>query len=376
MGSDRLEQALGSLRDAWHDPQTRARSARYMATAIALTVLPPIEADVVGEVVGAFAQGFALPAHGTPVVACVIPIPDPSVSSGFLAYQLAPVRGTDGVWDTMASTPNVAPHRFDHRYLAQLYAEDTWHAQVIEMGNGRTANDQVAWGQWRALVSRDGPQALGKPLGSDYFLGTAPAPGQGVILWRPVLTPHGVDVDVFHNEGPFSQTAPPFVFRDVAHAKRILAQDRRLHAKVIPIKHLPQALAVQLVPAPSLEGTAPVVGGAVYVRQVPTGPRLRPSAPMPIRDMRRVSGSPIEDLHADWYVSPRPRGAFAWHPVDAHNFVCMMIPDHGRWTMADWPDVSTALQALGKVGIWAQRSPYGDPTLSLERTVPSRGRSL
>lgn len=267
MGSDRLQRALGSLRDAWQDPQTRARSARYMATAIALAVLPPIEADVVGEVVGAFAQGFALPTHETPVVACVIPIPDPSVSSGFLAYQLAPVRGTDGVWDTMASTPDVAPHRFDHRYLAQLYAEDTWHAQVIEMGNGRTANDQVAWAQWRALATRDGPQALGKPLGSDYFLGTAPAPGQGVILWRPVLTPHGVDVDVFHDEGPFSQTAPPFVFSDVAHAKRILAQDRRLHAKIIPIFLADKKVRTRLVAQAVAAGRLPVATSDYWSRQ-------------------------------------------------------------------------------------------------------------
>lgn len=369
MAPNRWQRLLQPFQDAWADPQARSRGARLVVTALASPFLSPLEAESIGELAGFAVRESSRAAAGPPTVACIIPTRDPSVSAGFVAYRLVPTRRPDGIWETTAAVPDVAPHCFADRYGAQLFAQHIWGAQVIETHDGRTVRDREAWDQWCRLAARAGPRPLAAPLGPDYFLATAPAPGRGVLLWRPVLTAQGVTVGVLADHHPLSQTEPPYVFRDVAHAKRVVAQERRAQAAVVPLDHLPGALARQLHPNPSLEEPA-ATGDSVYRRQV-AGPRIRPSSPEPLGMLRPVAPGRTPDMHPAWYVSPQAHGAFAWRPVDAQNLVCLLSPgEDGIWRPARWRDVPTALQALGRAGVWAQRAPTVDPSPPSLRSSP------
>ena len=125
------------------------------------------------------------------------------------------------------------------------------------------------------------------------------------------------------------------------------------------------------------------MGSQVYVRTPTPAVRIRASRPEPIGVPRPVSGAGGQTFGGAWYVSPHPRGAFAWRPVDDQHLVLLMTrsargPD--AWRVQRWRDVPTALQSLGQVGVWAQRAPDFDPTPPSLGQAPAlrafRGRSL
>lgn len=214
-----------------------------------------------------------------------------------------------------------------------------------------------------STLAATGPRPLAEPLGRDYLLASAPDPGAGVVLWRPILTPHGLTVGVLSDRAQLSPRDPPFVFHDVAHARAVLTRDRRSPAQVLPLDHLPDVLARQLAPAPAVDTAPATTGPHVYVRHIAPDPRLRASSPEPFGALRAAAPSQTPDLHPTWYVSPHAGGAFAWQPVDAQNLACLLVSGgDGTWRPARWRDVDTALQALGRAGVWAQRAATVDPS--------------
>lgn len=136
------------VRELWTNQRARSEGARYAVTVLASQFLSPIEAEGLGELVGLVVQNAHHPPAEMPMVACISPVVDPAVAAGFFVYRLVPTQRADGVWTTADATPEAAPHWFPQRYLAHLFAQQTWNAQLIELHDGHDPRDAAAWGSW------------------------------------------------------------------------------------------------------------------------------------------------------------------------------------------------------------------------------------
>lgn len=357
--------------------------AEVMSAVMSLSLAP-----IVGPVI-AFASGvlaelgwlsFAEELAGGPQHAYVLPVSNLEVTPGFIVYTTdvsPPARGASA---PPAPTIAVDPHWFHDEALALDYVGSVVKPDLVDRHHGDTEEDRIALDQWTEAVRESGPKELFEDLKPAYFHSPAPSPGAGIILWRPVFTQHGASIDVWSRRKERSVSDPPTVFPDLRTARATVAR-APVPPKIGPWRPLPPELARQLRPAPVLEGEPPTVGSQVYVRTSTPNVRIRASRPEPIGVPRPASGTDGRKLGAAWYVSPHPRGAFAWRPVDDGHLVLLMTPSpQGEWRVQRWRDIPTALQNLGHVGVWGQRAPDFDPTPpSLGQAPPLRafrGRSL
>ena len=359
--------------------------AEVMSAVMSLSLAP-----IVGPVI-AFASGVLTElgwlnvseeSPSSPQQAYVLPVSNPEATPGFMVYTTDVSPSARGASTPPAPTIAVDPHWFHNEDLAMKYVDVVVKPKLVDRHHGDTEEDRVALDRWTEAISKSGPPELLKHLEPEYFHSPAPSPGAGIILWKPVFTQHGRAIAVVSDAHTDSVSEPPTVFSDLRAARVAVARSSD-PVTIGPWAPLPSELARHLRPAPILNGEPPTVGSQVYVRTSTPNVRIRASRPEPIGVPRPASGTDGQQFGAAWYVSPHPRGAFAWRPVDDGHLVLLMTPSPqgpGEWRVQRWRDVPTALQNLGQVGVWAQRAPDFDPSPpSLGQTPPVRafrGRSL
>ena len=320
-------------------------------------------------------KGFSL--------ACIAPTQLPQTTPGYFVYALNFEQKSAGVFAVESSPLDVRPFWFHSEALAVRYAERVLQSTMIEVHRGDSEQDLAAALAWKALVTPNGPKELREPLIRDYFQAPALPPGQGIILWKPLLTARGIEIGVETGSGQLSTTDPPMVFFNASAASTITRHNHGASSNISPLSRLPDTLAHQLQPARSRGVESPAFGVGVYIRTPTPGPRIQASPPQAMGIPRPATGTDGQKFGATWYVSPHPRGAFAWRPVDDGRLVLLMTrspPGPDAWHVQRWPDVPTALQNLGQVGVWAQRAPDFDPSPPSLGQIPPvrafRGRSL
>lgn len=313
-----------------------------------------------------------------PQQAHVLPLPNNQVTPGFMVYTTDVSPPARGASESSPPTISVDPHWFHNEDLAMKYVDLVMKPDLVDRHHGDTEEDRVALGQWTEAVRESGPKGLFEDLKPAYFHSPAPSPGAGIVLWKPVFTQYGRVLGVISDNGAGSVSEPPTVFPDLRTARAAVSGSPE-PAKVGPWAPLPPELARQLHPAPVLDGGPPSMGSQVYIRTPTPTVRIRASRPEPIGVPRPASGTDAQQFGAAWYVSPHPRGAFAWRPVDDGHLVLLMTPSPqgpGEWRVQRWRDVPTALRNLGQVGVWGQRAPEFDPSppsLGAHRVLRSPG---
>ena len=359
--------------------------AEIMSAVMSLSLAP-----IVGPVI-AFASGVLTElgwlnvseeSPSSPQQAYIRPMSDKQATPGFIVYTTDVSPPARGASESPPPTIAVDPHWFHDEALAMKYVDLVVKPHLVHRHHGDTEEDRVALAMWTEATREAGPDELSEHLKHAYFHSPAPSPGVGVVLWKPVFTQHGVSIGVWSRNNACSVSDPPAVFPDLRTA-RVSAAQSQVPSPVGPWQPLPTDLARQLHPAPVLDGGPPTTGSQVYVRTPTPNIRIQASRPEPIGVPRPASGTDGQQFGAAWYVSPHPRGAFAWRPVDDGHLVLLMTPSPqgpGEWRVQRWRDVPTALQNLGQAGVWAQRAPNFDPSPpSLGQTPPVRafrGRSL
>ena len=374
------------LRQGVHAVITNPLVQAEVASAMVSLALSPIVGPEVGFFIafitergwrGAFEESV-----GGPQVAYVLPVSNPEVTPGFIVYATDVSPPARGASESPPPTVTVAPYWFHNEALAMDYVHIVVKPKVADRHHGDTEEGHIALAKWAEATRESGPKELFERLESKYFHSPAPSPGTGVILWRPVFTQRGVAIAVVSDNDMNSVLEAPAVFPNVSLAHATVAR-APIPPKIGPWAPVPPELTRQLHPAPVLDGEPPTVGPQVYVRTPPPSVQIRASQPEAFGVPRPASGANGQALGAAWYVSPHPRGAFAWRPVDDGRLVLLITPSAqgpGAWRVQWWRDVPTALHNLGQVGVWAQRAPDFDPSPpSLGQTPPVRafrGRSL
>ena len=299
-----------------------------------------------------------------PQQAYIMPTSDNQVTPGFIVYTTDVSPPARGASESPPPTITIDRHWFHDEALAIKYVDLVVKPALVDRHYGDTEEDRIALDKWAEATREAGPDELLVHLQPAYFHSPAPSPGAGVILWRPVFTQYNVSIAVVSDNDMNSVSKPPTVFPDLRSARASVAQ-ASVHSKIGPWRPLPPELARQLHPAPVLDGDPPTVGSQVYRRTPPSTVQIRASRPEPIGVPRPASGTDGRRFGASWYVSPHPRGAFAWRPAGSGRLELLMTPspkDPGAWRVQRWRDVHAALQNLGQVGVWAQRAPEFDPS--------------
>ena len=260
------------------DPNLQAEFFSFAAAVSLALTTNPILAEVVAKMAEAGLRRDPESESKEASLACITPVQLPQTTPGYLVYALAFEQKNPEVLGVKSSPMDVRPFWFHSEALALRYAERVLRATMVEVHHGDSEQDLAASLIWNDLVTPDGPKVLHEPLTRDYFQAPASPPGQGIILWKPLFAPRGIEIGVETGSHQLSTIDPPMVFPDFQAASATVRRQSGTRSNISPFSHMPHDLAHQLQPAPSLGVESPTFGANVYVRTPPSTRSGHPSA--------------------------------------------------------------------------------------------------
>lgn len=261
-----------------NDPNLQA-DAFALVTAISLAmVTTPFLAEAVAKMAEMGLRRDPESVGNEPLLACIVPTRLPQTTPGYLVYAVDFERKNACAQSVASSPLDVRPFWFHSEALAVRYAERVLKSVVVEVHRGNSPDELSAALAWNDLVTPDGSKELREPLTRDYFQAPASPPGQGIILWKPLFAPRGIEIGVETGSHQLSTIDPPMVFPDFQAASATVRRQSGTRSNISPFSHMPHDLAHQLQPAPSLGVESPTFGANVYVRTPPSTRSGHPSA--------------------------------------------------------------------------------------------------
>lgn len=356
-------------KDALRDSQNLRMLSRFGVTAgmTAAGITDPLLQEGVRDFVDQMALTMthrrAATAYHDPVAVTLVPLRLSGAARGTLVAFTPLKKNPQGLWVRDDAAPEyVDPYVFSRESYAVLYAQYVREGVMLDRTVPRSARARQLTDAW--LERRVAPLALTEPLG-DYVAGPAPAPGEGYVAWRTVLTARGPRIGVFSDQNPLSFEDPPFVFSTLAAVDKALYSTQPKYPRDKTIVFTPDTLAERLAP----RDPQTTLGGSVYERQPEPWPLLALGQP---EALKRTDASGVGfNAHPDFFVSQGlDRQWQAWQPVGEGSGSVLLQRHHDNsWHPIRWSDREQAFAVLNRLGLWSQGSPEGLAPESLGVTL-------